>query len=192
MGVNWLGAFAIDQNSEIFMESNAIEWDYCTIRYQIRYKGEDMTRSGNKHMWLVFLAKMLNSMGQGTVRESTEIPVPANIIGTTITPQKNNPSHISIHQNLIQGLQAEGWELLPEQSSAWWERRLRRKVLSKSHKNQPWFGTTPSPTDWLCWAANPPNHGTFGFDKWDGIRLICLKEHMKFAAPQSAHFLSVG
>jgi hypothetical protein len=81
-------------------------------------------------MWLVFQAIMFNPRGQNLVGESTEIPVPANIVGVEITPQRNNPTHISILQDLLLELQSEGWELLPEQSSSWWERRLRRKEVS--------------------------------------------------------------
>lgn len=100
--------------------------EHCIIGFQMRYKGEDFTRSGMKQMWLVFLARKTETEEQMLVGESTEIPIPANVIGTTLAPQRDNPTHVSIHQNLLQSLQIDGWELLPHQGGEWWERRLRR------------------------------------------------------------------
>jgi len=108
------------------MDKRKKDWEYCTIQFQMRNKGEDITRSGTKLMWLVFQARNIGSKEQSIVKESTEIPVPANVIGTELTPQKYNPTHISIHQNLLERLQEDGWELLPRHDGEWWERHLRR------------------------------------------------------------------
>jgi hypothetical protein len=102
------------------------DWEYCIIRFQMRNKGEDITRSGTKQIWLVFQARKTEPNENIIVGESIEIPVPGNVIGTILTPQKDNPTHLSIHQDLIQSLQADGWELLPHHGGEWWEKRLRR------------------------------------------------------------------
>jgi hypothetical protein len=107
-------------------------WDYCTIRFQLRYKGEDYTRSGMKHVWLVFQAITTESRKNPIIRESIEIPVPGNVLGGALTPQKNNASHLNIHQDLMMQLRMDGWEVLPEQGGAWWEKRLRRLATPKS------------------------------------------------------------
>jgi hypothetical protein len=52
----------------------------------MRYKGEDVTRSGMKEIWLVFQARKTETEKQIVIRESTEIPIPANVIGTTLAP----------------------------------------------------------------------------------------------------------
>jgi len=100
--------------------------EYCIISIQLRYKGEDFTRSGMKHMWLVFQARKTETEKRIVFKESTEIPIPINVIGTTPAPQKDNPTHVNVHQNLLQSLQSDGWELLPHQGGEWWNRRLRR------------------------------------------------------------------
>lgn len=107
--------------------------EHCIIRFQMRYKGDDFTRSGMKHIWLVFQARKTETDKKNVIRESTEIPIPANVIGTTLVPQRDNPTHVSIHQNLLQSLQMDGWELLPHQGGEWWERQLRR---GKGHKDK--------------------------------------------------------
>jgi hypothetical protein len=106
--------------------------EHCTIGFRMRYKGEDVIRSGMKEIWLVFQARKTETENQKVIRESTEIPIPANVIGTTLAPQRDNPTHINIHQNLLQSLQADGWELLPHQGGEWWERRLRRGRVSSA------------------------------------------------------------
>ena len=100
--------------------------EHCIISLQMRYKGEDVTRSGMKHIWLVFQARKTETENQIVFKESTEIPIPANVIGTAFSPQRDNPAHVNIHQNLLQSLQSDGWELLPHEGGEWWERRLRR------------------------------------------------------------------
>ena len=77
-------------------------------------------------MWLVFQART-TTPSEGTILlESAEIPVPVNIVGARMIPQKANPTHLNIHQDLLKQMQADGWELLPEGDGMWWERRLRR------------------------------------------------------------------
>ena len=108
------------------MAENKPDKDYCSIRVQLRYRGEDFTRSGMKQMWLVFQARKTEPNKQTIIKESAEIPIPANVVGTTLAPQKDNPSHVSIHQNLIQSLQIDGWKPLPQTGGEWWERRFWR------------------------------------------------------------------
>ncbi|KAA3662651.1 MAG: hypothetical protein DWQ04_12845 [Chloroflexi bacterium] len=113
------------------MTENGNEWDYCDIKFQLRHKGEDPTRAGLKHMWLVFKANAAGANKNYLAGESSEIPIAANIMGASFVPQKNNASHLNIHQNLLNKLQNEGWERLPEKGSAWWETRLRRPASSR-------------------------------------------------------------
>lgn len=101
-------------------------WDYCQIKFQLRYRGEDFTRAGPKQMWLVFQAHAAGPKKNYLASESTGIPIGANIIGASFVPDKKISGHVNIHQNLIEDLEKDGWELLPEKGSAWWERRLRR------------------------------------------------------------------
>jgi hypothetical protein len=108
------------------MAGNQTDWTYCVIRFLMRNKGEDITRSGIKHMWLVFQARTADSNERQIIMESTEIPVPVNLVGVQITPRKDNPTHVSIHQELVQRLQSNGWQQLPGSGGAWWERRFRR------------------------------------------------------------------
>lgn len=106
------------------------EWDYCQIEFQLRYKGEDMTRSGTKQIWLVFLARAVGPHQKHLAGEA-EIPIAGNVAGASFVPKKNIAGHVNIHQNLLRELQEDGWELLPERGSAWWERRLRRSARPK-------------------------------------------------------------
>lgn len=108
------------------MAGSQTDWTYCVIRFLMRNKGEDITRSGSKHMWLVFQARTTETNEREIIMESTEIPVPVNLIGVNITPRSDNHMHVSIHQELVQRLQADGWQLLPDRGTAWWERRFRR------------------------------------------------------------------
>ena len=108
------------------MAENKPDKEYCSIRFQMRYKGEDFTRSGMKQMWLVFQARKTGPSKQLIIKESAEIPIPANVIGTTLAPQKDNPSHVSVLQDLLQNLQIDGWKLSPQKGGEWWERRLWR------------------------------------------------------------------
>jgi hypothetical protein len=114
-------------------------WDYCEIRFQLRYKGEDYTRSGMKHVWLVFQALTTESRKNPIIRESIEIPVPGNVLGGALTPQKNNASHLNIHQDLMLQLRIDGWEVLPEQGGAWWEKRLRRRASLRPPSKKPFW-----------------------------------------------------
>ncbi len=97
-----------------------------------------MTRAGMQQVWLVFQASVSGHHQNYLAGESLEIPVPANVIGTSYLPQKNSGSHVNVHQELLNELQAQGWQLLPNKSSSWWERRLRRPALVKK-----------SPFDWF-------------------------------------------
>ncbi len=108
------------------MSKNNNEWDYCTIKFQLRYKGEDPTRGGYKLMWLVFQATVSGANQNYLAGESTEIPIAFNVPGASFAPQKSNASIVNVHQDLLQKLKGEGWELLPEKSGGWWESRLRR------------------------------------------------------------------
>ena len=114
------------------------EWDYCKIKFQLRYKGEDSTRAGLKQMWLVFQASASGPNRDYLAGESTEIPVAANVIGVSFVPQKHNPSHLNIHQNLLHQLLEDGWKRLPEQGGQWWATRLRRSA-SRRRSSFGWF-----------------------------------------------------
>lgn len=107
------------------------EWDYCHIKYQIRHKGEDLTQADMKRVWLVFQGIAMGQHQNYIAGESTEIPIAANVMGVSFSPQQHNPSHREIHQNLIHQLQADGWELTSEKGGDWWERRLRRPAESR-------------------------------------------------------------
>jgi len=108
------------------MTTTSEQWEYCTLKFQLRYKGEDLDRVGARHVWLVFQAVASGPKRNYIAAESTEIPLPANIAGAAFVPQKNNIGHRNVQQNLVRELQAAGWERLPEQGGAWWETRLRR------------------------------------------------------------------
>ncbi len=120
------------------MTEHESEWDYCDVKFQLRYKGEDSTRAGLKQMWLVFQARASGANRSYLAGESTEIPIAANVIGVSFVPQERNPSHRNIHQNLLDQLQAEGWERLPERGGSWWETRLRR-LASRHRPTSGWF-----------------------------------------------------
>ncbi len=113
------------------MAENSNEWDYCSIEFQLRYKGQDPTRAGLKVVWLVFQASVSGPNQNYIAGESTEIPVAGSVAGVSFLPQKNNASHVNIHQNLLHKLQKDGWERLPNKGSAWWKMRLRRPALPK-------------------------------------------------------------
>lgn len=127
------------------------EWDYCDIRFQIRYKGEDATRAGLKQMWLVFQASAFGSNRGYLAGESMEIPVAANVIGVSFEPQKDNLTHLNVHQDLLRQLQEEGWEKLPEQGGEWWEARLRRSASRRDAS----FGWFKRIRNWLRQARSP-------------------------------------
>ncbi len=120
------------------MTENGEHWDYCHIEFKLRNKGEELTYGGFRQMWLVFLAYVTGPDKNYQAGESTEIPIPANIIGTAFIPQQANPSHVNIHQNLLNKLGGNGWELLPDKGSTWWERRLRRPVRPPKSKSGWW------------------------------------------------------
>lgn len=136
------------------MAEHGNEWDYCDIKLQIRYKGEDGTRAGLKQMWLVFQASASGSNRNYMAGESMEIPVAANVIGVSFVPQEHNPTHLNIHQNLLHQLQEDGWERLPEQGGAWWETRLRRSA-SRDRSSYGWFKRM---RNWLSQARSIDKH----------------------------------
>jgi hypothetical protein len=108
------------------MDEHQQAWEYCNIKFQLRYKGEVISiMSGMKTVWLVFRA-VASGQNQNRAISEAEIPIAGNVAGASFVPQKNISGHVNIHQNLLQTLQKDGWELLPEKGSAWWERRLRR------------------------------------------------------------------
>ncbi len=113
------------------MAAHGGDWDYCDIRVQLRYKGEDPTRGGFKTMWFVFQASASGVNQNYVAGESIEVPVPANVVGGSLSPQKSNALHVNVHQELLKKLQQEGWEQLPGKGSTWWEKRLRRPALPK-------------------------------------------------------------
>jgi len=108
------------------MAENSKDYDYCKIIYQMRYKGEDPSYAGNRLVWLVFQAIVSGNKKDFLIHESTEIPLPTNVIASSLEPQKNNPGHTNVHQILLYQLRKEGWELLPNTGEVWWQRRLRR------------------------------------------------------------------
>ena len=102
-------------------------WDYCQINYQVIDDGRDPGHTaGHKLMWFEFQAKADGPNGRYTAGKTHKIPL-ANMMGATIyAPQKNNVGHINIHQIFIKKLEGEGWELLRDKGSNWWEKKLRR------------------------------------------------------------------
>lgn len=114
------------------MAEQTEEWEYCQIKFQLRYKGEDISRSGLKQVWLVFLAHAIGPYKNYLAGE-TEIPVAGNVAGAPFMPQKNNISHVNIHQNLLRELQDDGWKLLPKEGGVWWENRLRRPAVKQKN-----------------------------------------------------------
>ena len=102
-------------------------WEYGQIEFRLRYKGEDVSRSGLKHVWLTFQART-NGPDKSRLIGEVELPIAGAIAGASFVPQKNNIGHTNIHQILLTKLQKDGWELLHENRGAWWERRFRRAV----------------------------------------------------------------
>ena len=103
------------------------EFEYCQIEFKMRYKGEDPGRAGGlRTMWLLFQARVTGPDNNYLAGESSEIPIAANVAGASFVPQKEMSGHVNVHQNLLRKLENDGWELLPFQGNAWWERRLRR------------------------------------------------------------------
>ena len=108
-------------------DNNPTEWDYCTIRSSVRYKGEDATRGGIRTVWLIFTATAEGKNYSYVAAKSAEFPMPGNIMGgMSYGPDKNVAGHVSIHNNLVRTLTDDGWRKLPSSGGSWWELRLRR------------------------------------------------------------------
>ena len=102
-------------------------WDYCQITYQIIDDGRDPgDQSIHKLMWFEFQAHADGPNGRYTTGKTHKIPL-ANMMGAAMyAPQKENVGHTNTLQIFIQKLQSDGWELLNDKGSNWWEKRLRR------------------------------------------------------------------
>ena len=111
------------------MTENGKEWDYCKIEFRLRNKGESFAIAGPTEAWMAFTA-YATGPHKNYLAGEVEFPVP-NIPGVILAPQKNNTAHANFHKKLLLDLQKDGWELLPEESGSWWERRLRRPTKHK-------------------------------------------------------------
>jgi hypothetical protein len=104
-------------------------WDYCQIDYLLLDGGQEfseMNAAGRKAMWFQFRARADGPNGRYIAGEAEKMPL-ANMIGSdAFAPQRNNGGHSNTLQILIEKLQKEGWELVKDQGSGWWEKRLRR------------------------------------------------------------------
>lgn len=117
-------------------------WEYCQIDVQVQDDGRDPTRAGHRMMWFQFQARVSNPTKNYIAKKSTRVPM-ANMLGAAAyAPQKNNPGHENILNLLLHSLEQDGWELLPEISGEWWQRRLRRAVSPSQRLSFPykeWF-----------------------------------------------------
>lgn len=101
---------------------NGKKWEYCQIQMQVQDDGRDPTRAGHRMMWFQFQARTSKRIIQKSIR----VPM-ANMVGAAAyAPQQNNLGHRNILNLLLEKLQQDGWELLPNQGSDWWQRTLRR------------------------------------------------------------------
>lgn len=82
-------------------------------------------------MWLQFLAIAEGYNKTYIAGKSIELPLPSGMVNAPIEPQRNDIGHKNAHQNLISSLKDDGWEQLPFQGNAWWEKRLRRPLDEK-------------------------------------------------------------
>ncbi|MEJ2747543.1 MAG: hypothetical protein P8183_06500 [Anaerolineae bacterium] len=112
------------------MTESGQEWDYCKIEFHLRNKGEPAAVAGPAQVWLAFVAHATGPH-QNYLAGEVEFPVPINFADAPLVPQRNNIGHVNMHQNLLLELQKDGWELLPEKSGSWWEKRLRRPARPK-------------------------------------------------------------
>ena len=108
--------------------SETIEnWDYCQIAYQLIDDGRDAGHTaGHKLMWFEFQARSDGPNGRYTAGQTHKIPL-TNMMGAPqYGPQKDNIGHTNTLQIFITKLEDDGWELLKEKGTNWWENRLRR------------------------------------------------------------------
>ncbi len=115
------------------MTESSENWDYCQIEFKLRYKGEDLERTGTRIMWLLFQARAMGEKRSYVAGKSSEIPIAANVIGASFVPQKNNVGYANVYQDLLLKLQKDGWELLPDEGGEWWGKRLRRPTRQVGH-----------------------------------------------------------
>ena len=118
------------------MSETTEKCDYCQIEYQVIDDGRDPGYSGHKMMWFEFRARAGGPGGRYIAGKSDKIPLP-NMMGADVyAPQAHNAGHTNILQIFIKQLQGEGWELLSDKGSSWWEHRLRCPSREKSSLGQ--------------------------------------------------------
>ena len=94
-----------------------VEWEYC----QIEWDEEDGW--GSKPFW--FWAKAVGpdgvySAGEPFKRKPSFIEM--------LPPESSNPKVQEMHEQLVEKLIKDGWEIVPERGNAWWQLRLRRTI----------------------------------------------------------------
>lgn len=85
------------------------QWEYC----EIQWLSPDVTKG-------LFYADVSDAHGQ-PARISSRI-----ITLYTLQPDKHNPDHVRALNGVINGLEANGWQLLDTPGKAWYSYRFRR------------------------------------------------------------------
>ena len=113
--------------------TQAAEWDYCTVDVQLVDDGRGFSEAagpGLKTMWFRFVARADGANGPYLADSTVKIPL-ANMPGATLAPDRNNNGHRSALERFVETLQEAGWELMPDGSGDWWQRRLRRPAAER-------------------------------------------------------------
>jgi hypothetical protein len=111
-------------------------WEYCQIEAQVIDDGRDPGRGGHKKMWVQFRAVVGGGDGRFIAARSEKMPMPNMLGAGAYAPQKSNLGHTNMHQIFLQSLQDDGWELLQQGGSEWWQQRLRRPAVAKQSLSQ--------------------------------------------------------
>jgi hypothetical protein len=108
--------------------SETTHWEHCDIEVQVVDDGRDGGESGSKIMWFRFRAHVTGPDGNYVAGTSEKVPM-ANMPGAdAYTPQKDNAGHHGMLQTLVDELEEEGWQVMPEKGGNWWELKLRRPL----------------------------------------------------------------
>lgn len=100
------------------------EWEYCQIRYTTYYNMGGGEHAGLNLGLLWFFAAAYGPNGRYEAAKSPETPFAREADGF---PDKNNPSHLSLHQQLVDTLISDGWQPLSKRGTSWWQQRFRRR-----------------------------------------------------------------
>jgi len=103
-------------------------WDYCEIKYTTYHNFGGGEHAGLNLGLLWFVGRAEGPGGPYEAGKSPEVPFGRAGEGV---PDRTNPTHHSLHQQLVDDLLREGWQLLPERGPAWWQRRFKRKARAR-------------------------------------------------------------